>query len=131
MPAYASFAVDDRESTPVSHSFVPRGDKNGVAVWKEDQTIPIGARKVTLSMREANGRTKVRLVMSDPVEVVETINGVNVTKVPRTSFADVTFTFSDLSTLQERKNLIGMFANALDSSNTALDAALTNLEWVY
>jgi hypothetical protein len=44
---------------------------------------------------------------------------------------DATFRFDDTSSLQERQNAVGMFANALASSQTVVDSTLTKLEGIW
>lgn len=131
MAQATSFAVNDRKSTPVAHTFVPADANGSLAVFREAGAIPAGDRKVTVSMRKTNGKYRVRLVLANPVVVTETINGVNRYKVDRTSFADVTFTFDETSSLQEREDTVGMFANALSDSLTVLDDTITGLNGIY
>lgn len=132
MAAFASITVNDRESSPVAHTFAPQERKDGIAVFSEAGTIPAANKTLTASWRrQANGNRKVRLVLAVPVEVTETINGVNYTRAVRPAFADVTFTFPSDSTLQERKNVVGMLANALDPSVTVLDGTITGTEGIY
>lgn len=131
MPAFATITVDDRESTPVAHAFTPRSDSNGVAEFRESTGVPIGDSVLTISLRETSGKYRARIKMAMPTVVTETINGVDYPKVARTAYADLTVTFADSSTLQERKNLIGMFANTLAASQTVPNGVLTSLEEVY
>lgn len=132
MSAFNSFTVNDRETTPVAHTFSPQSKGPGdIVLFEEQQSSPAGARKCTVSWRKTAGRRRVRIVFADPKEVTETINGVAVPKVVHTNFADVTFTFDEDSTLQERKNLVGMFANALGSSVTVIDNTVTGLEGIW
>lgn len=131
MPALSNIAVNDRESTPVTHTFVPRGSKgDGVQLFVNSSGVPIGDEKLTVSLRESGARTRVRIVLTDPVTVTETINGVDRVQVERVSIANLQLTFDERSTLQERKNLVGMLANALASGAT-LDPVLTQLQDFY
>lgn len=131
MSQFTSFTVNDRETTPVAHTFEPRKPGNSLVEFREPGVVPIADRKYTVSWRESNGRIRVRCVLADPKVVTETINGVDVTKVPHVNFADVTFTFSEESTLQERQNLVGMFANSLAASVTVIDDTVTGLEAIW
>lgn len=131
MSDFASFTVNDRESTPVAHTFVPQEREKGAARFIEPGVVPIANRNYTVSWRTTNGRTRVRLVLADPKVVTETINGVDVTKVPFKNFADVTFTFDENSSEQERKNLVGMFANSLAASVTVIDDTVVGLEAIW
>jgi len=133
MPALASITINDRETTPVAHTFVPTdgGGSTGVAVVEEMAAIPEGNKSLSISRRKAGSKFKVRLVLKDPIVVTETINGVARSVVDRTSYADLTFTFDSRSSLQERKNTVGMLYNALASSVTLVDGVVTKLESVY
>jgi len=135
MVAATSFSVDDRESTPVSHTFTPNGFSadNSVAFFKNVGSVPIEDEKFSISWREskASQNRKVRLKLEVPVVVTETINSVNVPKVARVAICDATFTFSLDSSEQERDNAVGMFANALAASQAVIDGTLveTNAIW--
>lgn len=131
MPAFTSFSVNDREATPVAHTFTPHSKPNGVSRFVESDGVPIGDKIITVSSRQVGSKYKIRLVLTDPVVVTETINGVNVPKVDRTAYAAVDFTFDQRSTLQERKNTVGMFANALAATVTPIDGVVTGLEGHY
>lgn len=131
MAQATSITVNDRESTPVAHVFAPRQIAPGTAVFVEGGTVPIGERKLTIYNRNANGKYRVRIRLEAPTLVTETVNGVNVPKVPRTCYAEVNFTFDETSSLQERKNCVGMFANALAASQTMVDSTITGLEGIW
>jgi len=132
MPAFATITVNDREATPVAHSFTPRMENAGTFEWRESNGVPIGDGKFTLSLRQnENGNYKARIRLEMPVVVNETINGVTVPKVERMSMADVMFTFSERSTTQERKNTVGLLANALAASQAQINSVLTDLENIY
>lgn len=131
MPQATSIVVNDRESTPVAHTFVPQGIQGQVAQFAEAASVPIGQSRLTVSWRKAANRFKVRLLFVVPVVVTETINSVDRPSVARTSFAEVNLTFDETSTLQERKNTVGMLANVLAASQTEVNAVVTQLEGLY
>lgn len=133
MPAITSITVNDRESTPVAHTYDPAGpSSNGTFEWQEFDGVPMGNGKFTLSVRKnANGIFKCRMRLEHPVVVTETINGVDRLELERVATADTTFSFSDDSTLQERKNLVGVFANMLAESVTFIDDVVTGLKSPY
>lgn len=130
MPTAATITVNDRETSPVAHNFLWDGPAPGSTVWnfKEPGTAPIGDAYLALSSRKLGTKYKVRMLLSVPVVATQTINGVSSPLILRKGYADVTFTFEDTSTLQERKNLVGMFANSLASSQTVVDGVVTKLE---
>lgn len=133
MPSATSIVVNDRETTPVAHTFSYAGtDPNGVNQFvNSNASIIVGREKVTVSSRTSNGKLRVKLVLTDPVVVTEVVNSVDVNKVARTGYAELVLTFDELSTLQERKNVVGMLENMLKTSQTALDAVLVNGEQYY
>jgi hypothetical protein len=61
----------------------------------------------------------------------QTINGVSSPVVVRTAFAEVNFTFDALSSDQERKDCVGLIANALAASQTQINDLLVNLSDIY
>jgi len=127
----ASITVNDRESTPVAHVFAPRSIVPGAATFVEAASVPIGEQSLVIRTRKSGSRFYTRVTLACPILVTETINGVAVPKVPRVGFIDATFRFDDTSTEQERKNAVGMFANALASSQTVVDGSLTKLEGIW
>lgn len=132
MAQRATITVNDRASTPLAHAFVPQGDSaEGVALFCETAGVKIGEKKLSISVRKSGTNYKVRLKLDAPVLVTEVVNGVSIPKVSRTAYGDVTFTFAEQSLLQERKDLVGMIANALASSQTVVDASVTGLEAVW
>jgi hypothetical protein len=97
----------------------------------EAASVPIGEKTLTIRNRRAGNRYYVRITLAAPVLVMETINGVQVPSVPRMSFIDANFRFDDTSTEQERKDAVGMFANALAASQAVVDGSLTKLEGIW
>jgi hypothetical protein len=131
MPAQSSIVVDDRESTPVAHTFAPRGSTADIATYREAGTVPVGEPTLTVRSRKSNGQYYVRLVLTVPVVVTETISGVDRSVVERVSLVDANFRFHESSTLQERKNVVGMFSNMLSASQAQLNPVLTELDMIW
>jgi hypothetical protein len=131
MAQAASFTVNDRESTPVGHVFTPKRISTELAEFVETASVPIGEKRVSISTRKSGSNYKVRTKLEVPTLVTEVVNGVNVPKVPRTIFIDTTYTFPDLSSLQERKNAVGMHYNMQAPAQTMIDASLTGLEGIW
>lgn len=125
MPAFGNIASDDRESTPVTHTFTPwrMSEDNTVAFFKEAGATPWENNVLSLGIRatSANQNSKVRMKIEMPVVATEVINGVNYPKLLRTAIADVTFTFAKSSTTQERDNIVGILVNTLAGSALAND----------
>ncbi|DAD52734.1 TPA_asm: coat protein [ssRNA phage SRR7976323_2] len=132
MPALTTITVNDRETTPVAHAYVPsRRSNDGVNTFLRTGDSPAGREKLSISLRSSSDKTKARIVLAMPTVVDETINGVVRKSVIRTAYADLTLTYDNLSTLQERKNLVGLVANLLATSQTAVDTVVTQLDDFY
>lgn len=131
MPDLQSIAIDDRESTPVTHTFTPRSKDNGVGVCGESSGVPLGENTLSVSMRRAGTKYKGRLRIAMPVVVTQTIDSVDSPLVTRTAYADVQVSFDQSSSTQERDNLVGMLANALGSSKVLVNDCFVELEGIY
>lgn len=131
MPALQNLAVLDRETTPVTHTFVPRDVKDGTGLVVRNTGVPVGEEKLTVSMRKVGSKFRGKLTLSVPIVQNETINGVTMPKVVRTGYATVEFTFDETSSTQERTNLQGMVADALGVTKTLVFKTLVDLEGVY
>jgi len=132
MPALTIITANDRESTPVTHSFSPDGEENGVFRFVETDGVPVGDNVLTVSKNVTPAqKRKLRVRLAMPVTVTETVNGVDSPKIVRTAYADFAFTFDKESTLQERKNLVGLMAGLLASSEPSMNEVLTELKGFY
>lgn len=131
MSQASSITVNDRETTPVAHTFAPRQIVPGAATFVEAASVPIGEKTLIIRTRKSDTRYFVRVTLACPVLVTETINGVSVPKVPRVTFIDATFRYDDTSSEQERKNAVGMFANALAATQAVVNPTLTQLEGIW
>lgn len=125
MPSIQSIALVDRESTPVTHTFTPDGSASGVArVANKVSGIAVGAETLTISHRKGT-KSKTKLVLVVPQVQTQTINGVSSSVVVRTAIAELNFTFDLSSTLQERKNLMGMVETVCQTSKTLVNDTVT------
>jgi hypothetical protein len=132
MPALTSITINDGESTPVAHTFVPQSKTDtGLARLVESDGTPIGDNVVTVSLKRTPTKVKARLSLAMPVTVDETVNGVVSPKVVRTAYANIDFSFDPTSSLQERKNLAVLAGNALASGDVFIDAVFHDLEGIY
>ena len=131
MPQIANLVLKDRAATPVNHTFVPRDIVNGVATLVESTGVPIGDKRLTISLnRTQAGRVKVILKGMFPVVQDQTINGITAPVVVRTAYANIEFSFDGTSTEQERKDAVGQMSDALLATNWTNDT-LTKLQAVY
>lgn len=131
MPALQNVVLTDRASTPVAHTFTPRDVKDGTGLLVNTAGVPVGEKKLTVSMRKTGSKYKGKLTLSVPVVVDETINGVVTPKVVRTAYATIEVQFDDTSSTQERTNLIGMLADSLGTGKVLVHNAFVGLEGVY
>jgi hypothetical protein len=132
MPALSTITVLDREDTPVSHSFTPHSVKDGfLATLQENNGSVIDTNVMTISTTSTQTKTKVRIKLAVPIVQTETINGRSVDVVSHVNYIDTSITYDNLSTLQERRNIVGMFANSLGADQTTVDSVVTGLEGFY
>lgn len=127
MPAKASLVLTDRAATPVAHTFVPygvEGDAGGR--YQKAAAAAIGDYIFSVNPRVTpNGRRKVDVKLSLPVLQTETINGISSYKVVRANRIVVSCDFANDSTLQERKDIVGMMYTALAAATSQVDSVLT------
>lgn len=132
MPQLTSLVLKDGAATPVDHTFEPREVSQGIATLVESNGIPIGDRKITLSVsRTAQGRVKATMKLVIPVVTDQTLNGVTRPTVVRTAYADVTFSYDGSSNTQERKDIIAYVRNALAANQTMVSDSFVNLNGIY
>lgn len=118
MPSNAPIAILDGASTPVSHTFTPESVVGKLATFQEAVSgIPIGYPKLTYMTKApttSGGAYTVTLRLSQPKVITTTdASGKTVTSVDYTNLCDLTIKVSARSTLQERKNIRVLLANAL------------------
>lgn len=132
MSARTNLVINDRAATPVAHTFSPDGDDaNGVHVFSEKTSVPAGNPRFTASLRRTNGKYRPTLRFQLPVVQTQTIDGISNPVVVRTAFAELNFTFDELSTTQERKDAVGFIANTLSTSQTQINDLLVDLSDIY
>lgn len=132
MPQLQNLVLTDRAATPVNRTFTPRDVVANVGTVENSTGVKVGDQTFSISVRRtANNRYKAVLKLAVPTVVNETINGITVPKVDRTAYCDVTFTFDATSTLQERKDIVGMIQSAFDPSKTLVNDVVIGLQGVY
>jgi hypothetical protein len=129
MSARSNLVINDRAATPVAHTFSPDGsDANGVHVFTEKTGVPAGNPRFTAALRRSNssgGKVKATLKLAIPVVQTQVVNGISNPVVVRTAYVEVLATFDALSTEQERKDAIGLMANALAPTQVQINSLLT------
>ena len=131
MAARANLVLKDRAATPVNHTFSPDGDKADVHLFSEKTAVPAGNPRYSISLREGASRWTAVIRMTIPVVQTQVINGVSSPVIVRTTYIDFKVTFSNVSTDQERKDAIGMFADSLGATQTQINDLLVNLQDIY
>lgn len=134
MPNLSPLTINDGKDTPESWVFNPDNidPKTGVATLvKSTGLTPIGDANLSMSRRLTQNKYRLRVRLSVPKVVTETINGVNVEKVIHASFADVNFTFPDTTSEAERKDVVALMGNLLTSSDTLVTGVLIDLNGIY
>lgn len=131
MPSLQNVTVNDRETTPVSHVFVPRDVKDGVGLVVRSTGVPVADEQLTVVSRKSGTKFKSRVTLSVPVAVATTVNGVTTYSIARYARAMVEFTFDETSTTQERTNLVGMLQNSLGTGVNLVHKAVVDLEGIY
>lgn len=125
MPQLNPIVINDGATTPVAHTFSP-STRNGQVAKLHEAVVggSLAARpELTLTGKSLgeNGRTTELkdLVLLVPNTVVETINGVPVTKVLGYDKFVISHISSKFSTEQSRKNLRVMGLNLLNNAAIA------------
>jgi hypothetical protein len=121
MPNFSSnITINDREATPVAHVFKPLTNQGEQAVFAETADTLIGRNMLMVSAPSTNTSVKPRIVVKMPIVQSMNDNGITSNVVVRTLYGEVRLTLPLTSTLQERKNIVGLLANALLTSQAAL-----------
>lgn len=132
MPQLQSIVLTDRTPvTPVNLTFTPRDIANGVGAVINSSGVPIGDKRLTVSMKKTGTRYKGEVRLQVPILATETINGVSRPVVIRTSYVTLDVAFDEKSTEQERNDAIGMMYSALATGKVLVNDALVKLEGVY
>jgi hypothetical protein len=108
-------------------------EDNGVFrfVEKDPSGVPIGEKRLRVSLRETPSNHKVRLRLEVPVVQTETVEGIDNPKIVRVGTADLVLTFAKTSSTAERNLVAGLMADLLQTTQTELDAIITGLENLY
>lgn len=132
MAARANLVLTDRAATPVAHTYTPDGDDaNGVHAFSEKTGVPAGNPRFTAQLRRTKGKYRPSLRLQVPIVQTSVINGVSAPVVVRSAYIDVSMTFDELSTEQERKDAIGMMVSALAPGVTQINDMCVVLADIY
>lgn len=132
MPALQNLVLLDRAATPVSHTFTPDNVTDGIGTVVETGGVAIGNNTVTVSSKKTAGNRRKSIIKGTfPVVVNQTVNGVTTAVVARQAIVTFEFSFDQTSTLQERKDVVGMMQSALDASKALVNDAVVNQQGVW
>jgi len=132
MPQLTKIVLTDATAAP--HEFKPREIAAGVATLVESTGVPIGDRRITMSLTRTkdSGRVKPTFKIAFPVVDNAVVNGVTRATVVRTNYAEISFNFDPTSTSQERDNMLVLMKHLLDGNeNTMVVGHVINLEGLY
>lgn len=131
MPSLQPVVLTDRQTTPVNFTLSPTGELQKIGgstigrVAVADVSGNLMSEKVlTIGSRRTAGRLRSTLRLAVPVVVTETINGVAVPRVVRTAYINLDASFALDSTEQERNDVVGMFASALQNTKVLVHDTL-------
>jgi hypothetical protein len=129
MPAIGQISILDAKGTPVAHVFDPVTTDGAVGqLANRAATIPQGFEKLTLELKPPSSPTAAyRLIGKFVFPTVATVDGVDT--VTRSSSAEFTFNFSQLSSSQDRKDYLKLMQNLCGHATVVTMA--TNLEPLY
>lgn len=101
----AIIAVDDGETTPVSHSFSPKGIYGDIAKYQNLATAFLEGREaLSLTLKDGSKVQRAETVLHLPRVLDETINGVTVSRVADFATVRITGLFPPSWEEQDRKN---------------------------
>lgn len=130
MATFSNITVNDRETSPVAHVFVATSRPSGDSVLlKEAGVVPAGdSTMVARVQRMGDGSYRCRLTTKIPVIGTRVADGITEYLLLDEAFAETIYRFSSKSTLQQRKNVIGIHANAMAAAITTVNDAFTKVE---
>lgn len=131
MPQLQAISLNDRETTPVAHAFVPRDVIDGVGNTVRYTGVLLGEETFSVSSRRTSDKLRAKIVLRVPVVQTEVVNGISTPKVVRTAFVACDFVFDASSTEQERKNLVGMLQDSFTAAKLLVNDAIVKGEGIY
>lgn len=131
MPQLQSIVLTDRAGTPVNFTFVPRDVSQGIGLVVNNGGVPIGEKKLRVSLLEKQGKMRGEVRLDLPVVATETINGVSSPKVVRAISISMVMISEKTATETERNDAVGMFLSALGATKVLVNDALVKNEGVY
>lgn len=131
MPQATQITVVDRDTSNLV--FDPQSEVDNVHtfVLPNANGIPAGEAKLSVSLRTSGKNRKVRIKIVKPVVATETVNGVQNPIVVRYNMADLVFTFSGVSTLDEREEIMDIIHGLTAASESTMNDVIAGLKSIY
>jgi hypothetical protein len=130
MPQLGAITVNDGKTTPASHTFAPvKTDGSNARLANRSAAVPQGYEILEINVRDV-GTSKTaayRVFGSMTLPTLATVG--DVVSVDHFSKVDFSFNFSQLSTAQERKDLLAMLSNLF--AHADMKTVVTNIEPLY
>jgi len=105
--------------------------QDGVWTFREFTSVPLSDNLFTVSSRRSSGKIRTQLRLKNPVVQTETLNGISAPKLVRTGYINIEIVVDETSSLQERKNLVGVAYNLMGATQTNMDLVLTGGQQFY
>lgn len=137
MSQAANIVAFDGASTPVTHTFVPIGNRNDeklgmVAFWREAlAAVPIyaNARITTFAKKLRNGNERVEVRVEVPVmETISNQNAAGYTAAPKIAYTNqvsLVAYFNERSSIAERRLIRQLCVNVSNNITASVAAATT------
>lgn len=129
MTQLAPIVLKDMANADVT--FTPRDIAGGVATLVNSAGVPIGEKKVSLSVSQtASGRRKINIKLVIPEVQDVTVGGVSKPTVVRTAYLDTSITFEGTSNTDERTDALAHLKSLL-AETTLIGPAIVALSAPY
>lgn len=141
MPAIANIVINDGLGTPVAHTFAPAKTQADMALLEDRVSgLFIGYNKLTFELKRPQGASvtanrNLKLMVKIETPKMETVSNntyAGVAPAPTVSYrpvAELTFTFPERCSLQDRKDLKAFVQNLM--ANSFMTSAIENYELPY
>lgn len=130
MPAFTPVVINDGKTTPLSHTFDLTSNGAGRAVLHNRAALTLVSQEnLVVEVKQPagkNGAYRATVSLGVPVALTD-VNGR--VSVDHLSSAKVEFNFAQSSSLAERKDVVALFANALN--NAMVKECILEVEPIY
>lgn len=127
MPAAANIVINDGESTPVAHTFVPSKVSDLVATFFGPGSTLAGREKITVTRREATASVAGKVSIKIEIPTEKTVDGITVVDYVHAAYLE--FVVASRGFKQNRKNARMLSANLL--ANAIIAAVIDDGDGIY